>query len=108
MGILFEHFIFNQLTHSIDSKDKKMRVSSYRTEHGAEVDFVLETGSKIMGVEVKSQSVIQNLDIRGIKSFQEYIGRKAPCYVVYPGTVAKKIEGVGIVPWQTFLQEVGL
>jgi len=108
MGNLFEHFIFNQLTHSIDAKDMKMRVSSYRTEHGAEVDFVLETGSKIMGVEVKSQDVIQNLDTRGIKSFQEYIGRKAPCYVVYSGTVTKKIGGVRILPWQTFLKDIGL
>jgi uncharacterized protein len=108
VGNLFEHFIFNQLTHSIDSKDMKMRVSSYRTEHGAEVDFVLETGAKIIGVEVKSQESIRNLDTRGIKSFQEYVGKKTPCYLVYPGTVSKKVNGVGVVSWLTFLKDLGL
>jgi predicted AAA+ superfamily ATPase len=108
IGPLFEQFIFNQLFHSIASKDKKMRVSSYRTEHGAEVDFVLESGSKIMGIEVKSQSVLSRLDLRGIKSFQEYTGKKTPCFVVYPGIVSKKVEGVDIVPWQIFLKNIGL
>lgn len=108
IGSLFEQFIFNQLVHSIASRDKKMRISSYRTEHGAEVDFVLETGSKIMGVEVKSQSVLSKIDLRGIKSFQNYTDNKAPCFIVYPGTVSKKVDGVEILPWQTFLKNVGL
>ncbi len=108
IGPLFEQLIFNQLVHSIASKDKKMRISSYRTEHGAELDFVLESGSKIMGIEVKSQSVLSKIDLRGMRSFQDYTGRKTPCYVLYPGTVLKKIEGVEIVPWQTFLKNIGL
>ncbi len=108
LGSLFEQFIFNQLVHSIASKDRKMRVSSYRTEHGAEVDFILETGSRVMGVEVKSQSVLSNLDLRGIKSFQGYAGKKAQCFVVYPGEISKKIENVQIIPWQNFLANIGL
>lgn len=108
MGNLFEHFIFNQLTHSIESKDKKMRVSSYRTEHGAEVDFVLETDSEIMGIEVKSQESIKSIDTRGMQSFQKYVGKKVPCYIVYPGTVSKTIDGVAIRPWQAFLKDLGL
>ena len=107
-GPLFEQFIFNQLIHSIASKDMKMRISSYRTEHGAEVDFILESGSKVMGVEVKSQNVLSKLDLRGIKSFQDYAGKKAQCFVVYPGNVSKKIENVEIMPWQDFMERVGL
>ena len=107
LGSLFEQFIFNQLVQSIASRDKKVRVSSYRTEHGAEVDFVLETGSKIIGVEVKSQSVISQLDLRGIKSFQDYTGRKTPCFVVYPGMASKKIGNVEVLPWQVFLKNMG-
>ena len=85
-----------------------MRISSYRTEHGAEVDFILEAGSQIMGVEVKSQRAIANLDLRGMKSFQEYAGKKARCFVIYPGTVSKKIDNVEIIPWQSFLKDFGL
>ena len=108
LGPLFEQFVFNQMVHSIAARDKKIRISSYRTEHGAEVDFVLEIGSKIIGLEVKSQSVISKLDLRGIKSFQDYTGKKTSCFVVYPGTVLKKIGNVEIAPWQIFLKNIGL
>ena len=108
LGPLFEQFIFNQIAHSADSKDKKIRISSYRTEHGAEVDFVLETGSKVIGLEVKSQNSISRIDLRGMKSFQEYTGKKTQCFVVYPGKVSKRIDGVEILPWQVFLKNMGL
>lgn len=108
LGPLFEQFIFNQIVHSVDSKDKKFRLSSYRTEHGAEVDFVLETGSKIIGLEVKSQNVISRIDLRGIKSFQEYAGKKTQCFIIYPGKVSKTVNGVEILPWQVFLKYMGI
>lgn len=108
LGPMFEQFIFNQIVHSADSQDKKIRISSYRTEHGAEVDFVLEVGSKIIGLEVKSQSSISKIDLRGMKSFQEYTGKKTPCFIVYPGKISKTIDGVEILPWQVFLKNMGL
>lgn len=40
--MLFEHFIFNQLTEYFSSNNETIRLSSYRTEHGVEVDFILE------------------------------------------------------------------
>lgn len=108
VGPLFEQFIFNQIVHGAASKDKKIGISSYRTEHGAEVDFVLEIGSQVIGLEVKSQKAISKIDLRGMKSFREYTGKKTEYVVVYPGKISKRIEGVEILPWQVFLKNIGI
>ena len=47
MGLLFEHFIFNQLNELTSSMNEETRLSSYRTENGAEVDFILEIKNEI-------------------------------------------------------------
>src|SRR3989344_468657 len=40
IGLLFEHFFFNQLVSSAWAKDQNIQISTFRTQHGAEVDFI--------------------------------------------------------------------
>ncbi len=108
MGILFEHLIFNQFVDSAQAKDKPFRISSYRTEHGAEVDFIIELEGRVFAVEVKASPTVGRSDLRGLKSFAEYFGKKHSSFLVYLGSTEKVIEKVGILPWQVFLKEVGL
>lgn len=108
VGLLFEHLIFNQLVHSSFARDREIRISTYRTEHGAEVDFILETGKKIYAIEVKASWNVGVNDLRGFKSFTEYFGRGFESIVVYLGHTPKTIQNVRILPWQEFFREVGL
>ncbi len=108
IGTLFEHLIFNQILDSAQSKDIDIRISSYRTEHGAEVDFIIEMKGKVFAVEVKASPHLNHFDLRGFKSFKEYAGKNHTSYIVYFGTVKKLVESVHIFPWQDFLKELGL
>lgn len=108
IGALFENLIFNQITDSASARDKNVRISSYRTEHGAEVDFILEYEGKVIALEVKASSNIGPSDLRGLKSFSDYYGKKHESFVAYLGNTSKVLQGVPVLPWQALLKEIGL
>ncbi|MBI1953720.1 MAG: ATP-binding protein [Candidatus Omnitrophica bacterium] len=108
IGALFEHLIFNQLVHGALAKDEPIRISSYRTEHGAEVDFIVETKDQVLAVEVKASTNVGGTDLRGLRSFAQYYGKKHRPLLVYLGNIHKKIEGVEVLPWQAFLKDLAL
>ncbi len=108
-GALFEHLVFNQLLQTSATLDAELRISTYRTEHGAEVDFIVEKDDEIWAIEVKASSNVGLSDLRGLKSFQEFVGRKRiHARVATSGTVRREIQGVQILPWQELLQQMGL
>ena len=108
IGALFEHLVFNQIVDSAGAKDQPIRISSYRTGHGAEVDFIVELGQETIAIEAKASSNIGRSDLGGFKSFADYYGKKHKTYVAYLGAHAKIIDGVKILPWQSLLKELGL
>ena len=108
IGVLFEHFIFNQIFHGAAAKDERVRLASYRTEHGAEVDFIVEWKGETWAIEVKASTNIGRSDLRGLKSFGDYFKRNHRKVIVYIGNVSKKIENILILPWQKFLKDLGV
>lgn len=108
IGVLFEHLLFNQLMDSASAKDQDLRISSYRTGHGAEVDFILELGGEVIAVEAKASASFHSKDLRGLKSFSEYYARPHRSVIAYLGKEPKKMGKVEILPWQTLLQKLGL
>lgn len=106
LGLLFEHFIYNQLAALAAAHDVDVRISSYRTAHGAEVDFIVERGNYLMAVEVKASTHVASSDLRGLRSFADYYHRPHRAVIVYLGHHAKRLDGVDVLPWQTFLRGV--
>lgn len=107
-GLLFEHLFFNQLIHSAMHADVDISVSTYRTEHGAEVDFIVERGQKVWAIELKSSADIKKIDIRGFQSFAEYYRKPHRQCVAYLGTIQKEINGIPVVPWMQVLELLGI
>ena len=108
LGMLFEHVIFTQLYHSANAMDRQLRISSYRTEHGAEVDFIVETGKDIYAIELKASRNIGSSDLRGLKHFADYYGKAHRALIFYLGKERKSLNGVDVLPWQEGLKEIGL
>lgn len=108
-GPLFETLLFNQLIHSSTALEKELRISTFRTEHGAEVDFIVEKDDEIWAIEVKASANVGVSDLRGLKSFQEFMGkRKVHCRLATLGEVSREIQGVRVLPWQVLFKEMGL
>jgi predicted AAA+ superfamily ATPase len=105
-GIVFEHLFLSQLVAMAHARDAEMRVSTYRTEHGAEVDFVVEIGRKTWAIEAKASTQIGPNDTRGLKSFAEYFGRPHRAVIAFLAPHARKTGDVDALPFRDVLDEI--
>jgi predicted AAA+ superfamily ATPase len=106
IGMLFEHFIFNQLIETAESLNHPIKISSYRTEYGVEVDFIVETHHELIAIEAKASTQVSTSDLRGLKNFREYYGKPMRSVVLYLGLHKKIIDDVEILPWMEFFRTV--
>jgi uncharacterized protein len=106
MGRLFEHLVCNQILHEASTRDIDLRVSAYRTEHGAEVDLIVEIGSRVFAVEIKASRSASQTDIRGLESFREYYGKKHHSWILNQGTARRQVGAVDVWPWQEGIREM--
>ncbi len=67
-GILFEHFIINELRVHCPSD---VRLSYWRTKQGDEVDVILEQGKKRVALEIKYTEHPQKDDLKGLLAFKK-------------------------------------
>ena len=106
IGPLFEHFFFGQIRALAAARDADIPVSTYRTEHGAEVDFIVETPASLWAVECKASRQVGRNDLRGLRSFAETAGRKHRAIIAYLGDAPRIVDGVEVLPWQRALAEL--
>jgi len=107
-GMLFEHLFFNQVRAGAFAADEDIRLSSYRTEHGAEVDLIVERKKDLWAIELKASRDVGKNDLKGFRSFREFYGKKYEAIVAYMGDAEKVIEGIMVLPWQKALERMGL
>lgn len=105
-GNLFEHFMLQQIVSTAKAFDLDYRVSTYRTSHNAEVDFILEIGGEVFAIEVKATKNVGKSDLTGLKSFKDYFGKKHRAIVAYMGETARELDGIVILPWAKALENI--
>lgn len=108
IGMLFEHLVFSQLLSGFYARDIDARISTFRTEHGAEVDFIVEGPGGTFAIEAKASANVGREDLRGLEQFADFVGRKHRGMVLYLGETRRKIGAVELWPWQAGLREIGL
>jgi predicted AAA+ superfamily ATPase len=106
-GNLFEHLICSQILSSAAARDQTIKLSAYRTEHGAEVDFILEMNRETLAIETKASRNIGVNDLRGFASFADFFGKPHRAMVLYLGKERRKMGAVEIFPWQEGLRAIG-
>lgn len=107
-GLLFEHLICQQIFDSAAALDRPIEVSTFRTEHGAEVDFVVTLNKETWAIELKASTSATSGDLRGLRRFGDYLGKKHQARLWYLGQQRRKVAGVDVLPWQDGLRELGL
>ena len=106
IGPLFEHLFHTQLRATASARDLELRIATFRTEHGAEVDFVIEAADLLWAVECKASRNVGPANLRGLKSFGELVGKRHRPVVAYLGESKRRVEGVDVLPWQEVLREL--
>ena len=83
MGRLFENFIAAEIA---KNAIPGLEVSHFRTQDQKEVDFVLEKGGSVIGIEVKLESAPDKRDFGGLRVLKEAVGNRFKRGVlIYPG-----------------------
>ena len=106
IGVVFEHLCLQMILSEAKARDEDIRVSFYRTEAGAEVDFIVERGRATVAVEVKATRTIGTGDLRGLKSFAEFRGKKTKSVLLYLGEQALDYDGVQVLPLAQGLEAI--
>ena len=98
MGLLFEHLISQLIFSAAKAYDQTIRLSVYRTEAGAEVDFILERKGEVFAIEVKASKKIVSTDLHGLKSFIDFYGKKCQPMIIYLGENSLHMGGIDVLP----------
>jgi len=108
-GMLFENFMISQVVHGLAAADDfGSRLSSYRTDHGAEVDLVIERSGELIALEFKASRNVGKSDVSGLLNFAKYYGRPHRAMIGYLGDHAQVVDGVDVLPWQELMREIAL
>ncbi len=97
IGNLFEHLVLQSIKSTAAGLDLDTRITGYRTEAGAEVDFIVEIADHLFAIEVKASANIGKSDFRGLKSFAEFHGRKHHPLVITTGERPQRWDDVHIL-----------
>jgi predicted AAA+ superfamily ATPase len=108
VGMLFENLLYTQLLNGANSAGRRLRITNYRTEHGAEVDFICELDGEVWAIEAKASKNIGREDMSGLKSFADFYKKPHRAVIAYMGSHAKMIDGIDILPWQELLRSMSL
>jgi len=107
VGTVFEQWLILQLIYLSRALKKGWKLSSYRTDAGAEVDLVIERREDIVGLEIKASRNIGRSDLRGLASLAEVVGRSRPLRkrVAYLGESRQLLEGgTEVFPYRDLLE----
>ena len=101
-----EHFVAQELHRRTGTLWPEARLFHYRTRHGAEVDFVLEVGRDLWGVEVKSARAVSPDMLTGLTSLGDRSKRVKRKIVVCLTNRRARVRDVEVLPLREFLAEL--
>ncbi len=87
-GAIFETAVLLEIEKTFAGRGEEPRVYFWRTSTGVEVDFIVETGGRLIPIEAKLSATPRPAMANGIRAFQTDLGEKAADgFVVHPGGV---------------------
>ncbi|MYH50410.1 MAG: ATP-binding protein [Gammaproteobacteria bacterium] len=101
-GFLLEHLVASELHRRLGTLWPEAALFHYRTRGGAEVDFVLEVGRELWGIEVKAGRDVTRRMLRGLGSLAARSSRVKRRIVVFLGDRPQAIDGVEVLPLADF------
>ena len=97
-GALFENYVAIELLKNRYNRGKESNLYFWRDSHGAEVDFIIDSGANLLPIEVKSSETLEISLFKGINYWQK-ISNTDNGYLVYAGDKSQNRSNVKIIPW---------
>jgi predicted AAA+ superfamily ATPase len=106
-GALFENLVVSQVLASAKARDKRVKLSYFRTRAGYEVDLIVEIERKVFAVEIKSGRA-DSSDAKKLAQFSLYKKNLDGLFIVTMDTTPRRSHDVHIVDVNAFLRAIGL
>ena len=97
-GAIFENLIYTEFLKAMTHRGLDPGIWFWRDNHGTEVDFVLGEYAQV-AVEVKSGQNYHDEYLRNLHLFSKYNPNLKERYLVYDGSIERKIGKVELVNW---------
>lgn len=98
-GALFENMIIVDLMKNFNAQGMHNTLTFFRDINQKEIDLIIESGDKIIPIEIKASETIQNKFFETLTWFQEQTGNTATPLVIYGGDQMQKRTNSAVVPW---------
>jgi hypothetical protein len=99
-GAFFETMIYHHLRVLVRLMVPSGQLYFWRRQDGVEVDFVIEYGRRVIGIEVKRTDKLRFRDLSGLQIFLENHPEAVGGLVVYSGDEIRRMsENILAVPW---------
>lgn len=105
-GLLLEHLVAYELQRRAGDLWPEARLWHFRTRGGTEVDFVLEVGRELWGIEVKASRDISSKSLSGLTALADQSSRVKRRILVFLGRRRQSVNGVEVIPLTDFLSEL--
>ena len=106
LGRLFEQFIVLETCRMIHYLHSEANIYFWRTNHGAEVDLIIEKHGKIQyAFEIKFSENISGAHLSGLRAFREEYPA-VPCFLICGTAHAYELDQVKIIPWDKYLEKI--
>jgi predicted AAA+ superfamily ATPase len=92
-GALFETYVAQNLSALLEAHAPQAQLSFWHEQGRHEVDFVIETGRKVLAIEVKAASRWTESDCRGLRAFLERTPDCLAAVLAYNGREAAHLGG---------------
>ena len=100
-GPHLENLVLHDLLAWRDARLERAEIGYWRTASGEEVDLVIESGARLLPIEIKASTRPRLVDARHLRSFRAEYGKKArAALLLHTGTTLEWLApDVLAVPW---------
>jgi len=99
-GAVFESFVVSELYKNFLHRGEEPRLYFWRDASGHEVDLLIDTGTRLIPIEIKSAKTIASDFFDDLRYYRDLSGNEATTAVlVYGGSDAFRRSGVAVYPW---------
>ncbi|MEK6733928.1 MAG: ATP-binding protein [Pseudomonadota bacterium] len=99
-GNLFENFVINELIKFQYSQGNEHNLFFWRNNHGNEVDIIIDQGTELIPIEIKSSQTINHSFYTGIKYWQS-LSKTNTSYIIYGGDTNRiHSDGITLLGWK--------
>ena len=100
LGAYFETLLFHHLRVLSELLLPRARLHYWRLQNGQEVDFVVEHGRRLLGIEVKMSAQVGYGDTTALRQFLSAYPQASGGLVVYQGQAVRHLsEKIVAIPW---------